>query len=137
MLQVDRGNFVDHNSYTDAPQGIGYSVTISAPHMVYKNSIILCIFAVKIVFQHAHALEILSDHLSEGKRALDVGSGSGYLTACMAIMVGASGKAVGIDHIPELVNKSMDNIRKDHKLANLMLSGQLSLVTGDGRKGRV
>ena len=29
-------------------------------------------------------------------RALDVGSGSGYLSACMAIMVGASGKVVGI-----------------------------------------
>lgn len=38
-------------------------------------------------FQHAHALEILANHLTEGKRALDVGSGSGYLTACMAIMV--------------------------------------------------
>ena len=37
--------------------------------------------------QHAHALELLSDHLVEGNRALDVGSGSGYLTACMAMMV--------------------------------------------------
>lgn len=32
-------------------------------------------------------MELLADHLSEGKRALDVGSGSGYLTACMALMV--------------------------------------------------
>lgn len=39
------------------------------------------------LFQHAHALELLSDHLTEGKRALDVGSGSGYLTACMALLV--------------------------------------------------
>jgi protein-L-isoaspartate(D-aspartate) O-methyltransferase len=29
-------------------------------------------------------------------RALDVGSGSGYLTACMALMVGSRGKVVGI-----------------------------------------
>ena len=36
---------------------------------------------------HAHALEVLKDHLKEGSRALDVGSGTGYLTACMAIMV--------------------------------------------------
>lgn len=39
------------------------------------------------IVQHAHALELLADHLAEGKRALDVGSGSGYLTACMALLV--------------------------------------------------
>ncbi len=42
--------------------GIGYNVTISAPHM------------------HGHALELLKDHLQDGMKALDVGSGSGYLT---------------------------------------------------------
>ena len=39
------------------------------------------------VFQHAHALEQLKDHLFAGARVLDVGSGSGYLTTCMAHMV--------------------------------------------------
>jgi protein-L-isoaspartate(D-aspartate) O-methyltransferase len=34
MLQVDRGKYAKKNPYTDAPQGIGYGVTISAPHMV-------------------------------------------------------------------------------------------------------
>lgn len=38
-------------------------------------------------FQHAHALESLKNHLTEGSTVLDVGSGSGYLTACMAVMV--------------------------------------------------
>ena len=37
--------------------------------------------------QHAHALELLSAQLYEGATALDVGSGSGYLTACMALLV--------------------------------------------------
>lgn len=37
--------------------------------------------------QHAHALELLKDQLVEGAKALDVGSGSGYLTACFARMV--------------------------------------------------
>ena len=55
--------------FSDSPQGIGYGVTISAPHM------------------HAYALDVLNKHLTEGKSALDVGSGSGYLTACMARMV--------------------------------------------------
>lgn len=40
-----------------------------------------------VFWQHAHALELLSDKLTEGASALDVGSGSGYLTACFARMV--------------------------------------------------
>ena len=47
----------------------GYGATISAPHM------------------HAMCLELLVDHLQPGMRALDVGSGSGYLVATMAEMV--------------------------------------------------
>lgn len=39
------------------------------------------------ILQHAHALEVLSDKLTDGATALDVGSGSGYLTACFARMV--------------------------------------------------
>lgn len=36
---------------------------------------------------HAMALELLEDKLVPGNTCLDVGSGSGYLTACMALMV--------------------------------------------------
>lgn len=56
-------------------------------------------------------MELLKDQLVEGERALDIGSGSGYLTACMAIMLGEHGKAVGIDHIPELVENAKNNVR--------------------------
>ena len=94
MVQVDRGNYVRQNAYMDAPQSIGFNITISAPHM------------------HAHALELLKEHLRPGMRALDVGSGSGYLTACMALMVGETGVAVGIDHIPDLVELSRANLQK-------------------------
>lgn len=38
-------------------------------------------------WQHAYALELLFDQLHEGAKALDVGSGSGILTACFARMV--------------------------------------------------
>lgn len=37
--------------------------------------------------QHAYALELLHDQLYEGAKALDVGSGSGILSACFARMV--------------------------------------------------
>ena len=97
MLGVDRKNYCKTDPYRDRPQGIGYNVTISAPHM------------------HAHALELLKDHLKPGMCALDVGSGSGYLTACMVLMVGDKGKVVGIDHIKELINWSEENFMKDDK----------------------
>ncbi|XP_064485568.1 protein-L-isoaspartate(D-aspartate) O-methyltransferase-like [Ornithodoros turicata] len=115
MKSVDRGNYTSHNPYEDSPQQIGYAVTISAPHM------------------HAQALESLKDHLHDGARALDVGSGSGYLTACMALMIGNNGLVVGIDHIPELVNMSIKNIKKDQP--GLIESQRIKMIVGDGRDG--
>lgn len=49
-----------------------------------------------------------------GEKALDVGSGSGYLTACMAIMLGETGRVVGIEHIPDLVTLATKNIKNDN-----------------------
>ncbi|XP_023369269.1 protein-L-isoaspartate(D-aspartate) O-methyltransferase [Otolemur garnettii] len=71
MLATDRSHYAKCNPYMDSPQSIGFQATISAPHM------------------HAYALELLFDQLHEGAKALDVGSGSGILTACFARMVGA------------------------------------------------
>lgn len=116
MLKVDRGNYTSSNAYQDSPQRIGWNITISAPHM------------------HAHALELLCAHLKPGMKGLDVGSGSGYLTACMSLMVGEEGRVVGIDHIEPLVSASVENIKKDGK-GDLLESGQLKLVVGDGRLG--
>ncbi|VBB26362.1 unnamed protein product [Acanthocheilonema viteae] len=115
MLSVDRADFCPRNSYQDFPQQIGYNATISAPHM------------------HALALELLKNHLRDGNTALDIGSGSGYLTVCMALMVGRRGRVVGIDHIKELVDLSITNINKHH--SDLFLDGRITMVTGDGRNG--
>ena len=92
------------------------NINIAAPHM------------------HAHALELLLDHRKPGMQGLDVGSRTGYLTASMDLMVGDQGKAVGIDHIPELVDVSRSNPSKDGK-DGLLGSGQIELVEGDGCKG--
>lgn len=115
MKAVDRKNYCPNAPYHDSPQSIGYSATISAPHM------------------HAHALEKLKNQLVPGEKALDVGSGSGYLTSCMAIMVGATGSVVGIEHIPELVDLATKNIKKDNP--ELLQSGRIKLIVGDGRLG--
>ncbi|PKA61282.1 Protein-L-isoaspartate O-methyltransferase [Apostasia shenzhenica] len=118
METIDRGHFVPSGSpaYVDSPMPIGYNATISAPHM------------------HATCLELLEDHLKPGMRALDVGSGTGYLTACFAMMVGSEGRAVGVEHIPELVASSIENIKKS-AAAPLLQGGSLSVHVADGRLG--
>ena len=68
-------------------------------------------------------------------KALDVGSGSGYLTVCMALMVGDRGTVVGIEHVRELVEISIHNVRKNH--SGLLQSGRVRFVVGDGRKGKL
>ncbi|KAG6587436.1 Protein-L-isoaspartate O-methyltransferase 1, partial [Cucurbita argyrosperma subsp. sororia] len=118
MESIDRAFFVpdDAPPYVDTPLPIGYNATISAPHM------------------HATCLQLLEKHLQPGMRALDVGSGTGYLTACFALMIGPEGRAVGVEHIPELVASSIENINKS-AAAPLLKEGSLSLHVADGRQG--
>ncbi|KAF3701188.1 Protein-L-isoaspartate(D-aspartate) O-methyltransferase [Channa argus] len=115
MLATDRRLYAKDYPYADSPRSIGYRATISAPHM------------------HAHALELLSEKLTEGASVLDVGSGSGYLTACFARMTGPSGRVIGIEHIDELVQKAIQNVQADNP--ELFSSGRIKLVVGDGRLG--
>lgn len=123
MSKVDRAHYVRSkaSAYEDSPQVIGHGATISAPHM------------------HAHALENLLPFLQPGSRVLDVGSGSGYLAAVLHYLVtdtdtGVTGTVVGIDHIPELVEWSVDNLRRDNLGAEVD-SELIKMVVGDGRAG--
>ncbi|CAN6718094.1 unnamed protein product [Malus baccata var. baccata] len=118
METIDRALFVPNGTppYVDSPMSIGYNATISAPHM------------------HAMCLQLLEENLQPGMRALDVGSGTGYLTACFGLMVGPQGRAVGVEHIPELVSSSITNIEKS-AAGKLLKEGSLSVHLGDGRQG--
>lgn len=62
---------------------------------------------------------------------LDPFTGTGYLTACFAMMVGPQGRAIGVEHIPELVSFSIENIQKS-AAAQPWKDGSLS-VHVDGR----
>jgi len=118
MKSVDRGDYSPASeAYYDHPQPIGYQATISAPHM------------------HAFAMEFLKDHLRNGKKALDVGSGSGYLTVCFAkLMKSPDAVSYGVEHIGELVEKSLKNI-KESPDKDLLESGRVVIFEGDGRLG--
>jgi len=126
FAKVDRKNYVldKGSAYVDSPQSIRYGATISAPHM------------------HAYAAEHLLSFLKPGGKVLDVGSGSGYTCAIFHHLVSPNvegqpnGKVVGIDHIPELVAYSLDNLRNDG-LGNAIGANPplIEVHASDGREG--
>ncbi|VDO53460.1 unnamed protein product [Haemonchus placei] len=54
-------------------------------------------------------------------------------TLRQSLQIGDNGKVVGIEHIPELVELAKKNTRKNH--ADLLDSGRVLFVEGDGRRG--
>jgi len=119
MRKVDRGNYSANQfeAYNDNPHSIGHGQTISAPHM------------------HAMCLELLKDHaLKPNSKILDVGCGSGYLTACFGRLVenNPNSKVIGIDVVVPLVNWATENIQKSDKD---LLGKIVELKVGDGWKG--
>ncbi|KAL7494578.1 hypothetical protein ACHAWT_003210 [Skeletonema menzelii] len=138
LLRVDRKNYVlgsqRDSAHQDSPLPIGFGQTISAPHM------------------HAHVLEdLLPPLLTASKerpdkllKILDVGCGSGYLTAVFGRMVESKenrrkttplneGKVFGIDVVPELVQMSKNNVMKED--GDLIDSGTVDFMLRDGWKG--
>eukprot|EP00534_Pseudo-nitzschia_fraudulenta_P002869 CAMPEP_0201138364 /NCGR_PEP_ID=MMETSP0850-20130426/55892_1 /ASSEMBLY_ACC=CAM_ASM_000622 /TAXON_ID=183588 /ORGANISM="Pseudo-nitzschia fraudulenta, Strain WWA7" /LENGTH=278 /DNA_ID=CAMNT_0047409757 /DNA_START=383 /DNA_END=1219 /DNA_ORIENTATION=- len=143
MERVDRGNYYqvsdddhpprDNNNklcYADRALVIGSGQTISAPHM------------------HAYALEEIFPSLakkrnseSESVTILDVGCGSGYLTACFGRYVStaadqnnrSSGKVFGIDVRRDLVDTTTRNMLRED--GDLLREGVVDLSLRDGWKG--
>jgi protein-L-isoaspartate(D-aspartate) O-methyltransferase len=120
-------------------RSIRYGATISAPHMVRCVSP-PCLYTTHGCVQHAHAAENLLPFLNKGARVLDVGSGSGYLCAIFHHLIQKddddtpTGKVVGIEHIPELADWSISNLKKDG-LESSLSSKQIEVHAGDGRLG--
>ena len=115
MLKVDRADFSPTSPYINLPQKINYNVVISAPVL------------------HAYCLQKLENHLLEGKKVLDIGFGSGYLTVAMSKMMNDKGLVLGIEHIKDLYYFGMRNISKNHKY--LLDKGIINLYCCDGRLG--
>ncbi|MCK5567046.1 MAG: arsenite methyltransferase [Actinomycetia bacterium] len=52
--------------------------------------------------------------LKEGETVLDLGSGAGFDCFLAAIKVGKSGKVIGVDMTPEMIEKARENAIKDN-----------------------
>lgn len=100
--KVRRPDFVHQDmlphATEDTPLPIEHGQTISQPSTV------------------ATMLELL--HVQPGDRVLEVGCGSGWLTALLAELVGPSGFVYAIDIIPQLVDLTMEHLEK-YKYTNL------------------
>ena len=121
MKAVKREHFVKEG-YTDCDKPLLTieNQTISAPHM------------------HAKALEYLYPVLKEGSEVLDIGSGSGYLTACFATLVNVfsedisrRGKVIGLEYYQSLVDYSIDNIT-NHYNDLLKYKSRFKIIEGSG-----
>ena len=77
-------------------------------------------------------LESVGGSCGGGCKVLDVGSGSGYLSACFAAMVGDKGKVIGTDRLQLLVARSNNNVQSGNP--QFLENGILELRVADGWK---
>jgi protein-L-isoaspartate(D-aspartate) O-methyltransferase len=102
---------------------------------------------------HAHALEELLPYLQQPStstatasvKILDVGCGSGYLTACLGRLVhatknkesilGRPGQVFGVDIYPELVERTRGNILSSPVDCELLESKTIQLQVANGWEG--
>ncbi len=112
FFKIDRINFVPNEfkgeAYFDIPVPIFSGMTTSQPSTI------------------AFMLEKLQPR--RGERVLEIGTGSGYLTALLAVLVGESGKVFSIEYFPELKNFAELNLRR-YNFKNV------TLLAGDGKNG--
>ncbi|MFA5135431.1 MAG: protein-L-isoaspartate O-methyltransferase [Patescibacteria group bacterium] len=74
----------------------------------------------------AFMLELLQP--KAGEKIFDVGSGSGWQTALIAELVGARGKVIAIERVPDLLTYGKKNVEAYGY-------NNVEFVTGDGTKG--
>lgn len=116
--KVDRADFVlpefSDAAYLDQPLPIGFKQTISQPLTV------------------ALMLEWLAPRA--GEKILDIGCGSGWVTALLSIIVGRKGKVIGIERVPELAEFAKINIAKYPVLCRISAIVQGNGATGYGKE---
>jgi|SRR3989344_1998937 len=94
-------------AWADRPLPIGFSQTISAPHM--------CAFMLEAA------------QIREGDQVLEIGTGSGYGAALLSALAGKKGKVYSVEVVPELVRRAKSNIEK--------AGCHVEVIEGDGHLG--
>lgn len=96
FMEVDRAKFVgmqhSGNAYEDRALPIESGQLLSQPAAM------------------ALMLELLE--VKDGEKVLDVGCGNGWSTALLSKLTGFKGKVVGVEIMPQLIEASINNIRK-------------------------
>ena len=112
FFKIDRINFIppdfQDETYFDIPLPIFSGMTTSQPSTI------------------AFMLEKLRPKKSE--KILEIGTGSGYLTALLSVLAGEKGKVFSIEYFPELRDFAESNLRR-YDFKNVML------FAGDGKNG--
>ena len=112
MERFDRKRFIPEEfrnaAYLDMPVVIGYGATTTQPSTI------------------AFMLEHLD--IKPGHKVLEIGTGSGYLTALLSTLVGEKGRVYSVEILPEVAAFGDFNIQK-HDLNNV------KTFVANGRKG--
>jgi len=113
---IDRKDFIPEQyqdlAYEDKPVPIGYEQSISQPTVI------------------AQMIDLLKPR--EGKKYLDIGAGSGYVSALLAHITGDLGHVFSLERNQYLADFARTNISKYPKL-----SGRIEIIFKDGSKGLV
>ena len=109
IIQAAGGSGSLENPYKDVPKQIGWGTTISAPSM------------------HAETLQYLHNKLSTAHTVLDIGTGSGFITAAMAQLIPDQGTVYAVDHIQEINDFAQSNIKK--VCPHLIRKGKVAFIT--------
>lgn len=112
---VDRADFVSEEykkqAYANTALPIGFGQTISQPLTV------------------AFMLELLQP--KAGEKILDIGAGSGWVSALLAQIINEQGKVIAMERVLELKVMAEQNIAK----YNFIEKGIIEIILGDGSKG--
>ena len=122
LESIDRAEFVKNNSnaYNDTPLSIGWNTTISAPHMH--------MFTIDYIAKFIKTS--LSNNNIKQLQAIDIGSGSGFMTIAISKLLGPNSITIALDHIQDILNFSKANIKKSHN--QYIENGRIKFLCDDG-----
>ena len=82
---------------------------------------------------HYSTLKYLGDRLATARNMLDIGTGSGFVSACMAELSPPESKVYAVDHIAAINEFAKFNISKI--CPHFIKRNKIVFVTQDGRQG--